>query len=581
MWPIVTLLGLQVRFLAYHDEGLVWTQRIAIFVDCAAILWLWPKILHPEDSACEWWSRAKNGGILRPIRWLVRSMERGRGVAWSSTAARSDRIAGDPWLLALFLVLVILFSFVVSTVPDSSYEAFLLKYARPSWQVQCNGRPVLRLTCDAHEKSNVFFRRNLVVREKVITANRLEPHIENVVNADAIPLTAVLDRVLGIDLSDRDLRYADFTRSSFPKADFRNTTLTGANFTDAKLVAVRFSDVAAESELPRCLDYLKNLAIKGAELRETYRVAELSGAMLTGAKLVDANLDIARLHGADLDRASLHGAKLRYAEFYGANLQDARLDGADLTCAQFHGAKLSGASVVGANFQDARLIGIAVDQPVDIEGAQFLYAKVQVGRFRVTRPNAADFRLALLAELSYAQLISEFNAIRGILANINLSSAQRIEEQGTRTPNLGDICSSDDAIAQWKGLDQRALESHIFSTMCKNAGAKLYIVGIEGQSDLSCVRNLQADTPIECERSPRKAIEHLVGLVCRDPWLARSVIRRAPELDPRAQKLSETETEALYPDLGKMIEERLLNDTDSCPSLKEELGRYRRRMQGL
>src|SRR6185437_9244529 len=59
--------------------------------------------------------------------------------------------------------------------------------------------------------------------------------------------------------------------------------------------------------------------------------ANLSGAVMVGAKLTRAVLDGADLSGADLAGADLSGASMKRAVLNGANLQNAILDDVDMT----------------------------------------------------------------------------------------------------------------------------------------------------------------------------------------------------------------------------------------------------------
>ena len=53
--PLITLLVLQLWFLAYQSEAVTWWQRGAIWLDTAVIAILWPVILHPRDDWCGYW----------------------------------------------------------------------------------------------------------------------------------------------------------------------------------------------------------------------------------------------------------------------------------------------------------------------------------------------------------------------------------------------------------------------------------------------------------------------------------------------------------------------------------------------
>jgi hypothetical protein len=54
--PLMTLLALQLRFLAYQDESITWIQRSAIWMDVGLAFVLWPIIMHPKDDWQAYWS---------------------------------------------------------------------------------------------------------------------------------------------------------------------------------------------------------------------------------------------------------------------------------------------------------------------------------------------------------------------------------------------------------------------------------------------------------------------------------------------------------------------------------------------
>jgi hypothetical protein len=82
---------------------------------------------------------------------------------------------------------------------------------------------------------------------------------------------------------------------------------------------------------------------------------DLSGALLAGAQLVEADLSGAEFYRADLSGAQLLGADLSGADLAGANLSDADLYRADLSGARLVGADLSGALLGVADLSGARL----------------------------------------------------------------------------------------------------------------------------------------------------------------------------------------------------------------------------------
>ncbi|MBE5898231.1 MAG: pentapeptide repeat-containing protein [Lachnospiraceae bacterium] len=109
--------------------------------------------------------------------------------------------------------------------------------------------------------------------------------------------------------------------------------------------------------------------------------ADLHGADLRGANLLDVNLrgsDLrwAILRDANLRWANLHDADLRWANLCGANLHDADLYGADLYGADLRWANLRGADLRDANLNDAYLYGADL-YGADLRGANLYGADLR------------------------------------------------------------------------------------------------------------------------------------------------------------------------------------------------------------
>ena len=114
-----------------------------------------------------------------------------------------------------------------------------------------------------------------------------------------------IDGDVAINLSDLDLRMADFRGAVLKKVDFQKSKLYGAKFQSAKLTK--------------------------ANLQE----ANLFFAKFQNAKLTKANLQEANLFSANLQNANLARANLK-----GANLRDINLENADLRECQFEWEQL-------------------------------------------------------------------------------------------------------------------------------------------------------------------------------------------------------------------------------------------------
>ncbi len=107
--------------------------------------------------------------------------------------------------------------------------------------------------------------------------------------------------------------------------------------------------------------------------------ANLRGADLRGAYLVDADLGGANLVGANLGGADLRGANLVDADLGGVNLVDANLGGADLGGVNLVDANLGGAYLGGACLEGACLEGADL-RDADLEGAYLVDANLRGAR---------------------------------------------------------------------------------------------------------------------------------------------------------------------------------------------------------
>ncbi len=130
---------------------------------------------------------------------------------------------------------------------------------------------------------------------------------------------------------------------------------------------------------------LKNAHLEGAELFALLSRADLTGAHLKGAVLVNTHLEKANLKNAHLEEADLRGAKLNGAELYkacllntrlqGVNLENAYLSEACLEKADLRRAHLEGALLDGTHLEDANLSSAHLKE-ADLTGADLWQAKL-------------------------------------------------------------------------------------------------------------------------------------------------------------------------------------------------------------
>lgn len=171
----------------------------------------------------------------------------------------------------------------------------------------------------------------------------------------------------GVNLSDTDLREANFNATQLINANLSGANLWGASLRDADLREANLSGANLNRAILGRADLrytnLKEANLSGANLsRANLHKADLSDADLKEAYLREADLIKANLRQADLRQADLFRAYLREANLCGANLQDANLSETDLNEKDLSGVNLSGACLakvqaLGTNFEKAKLTG--------------------------------------------------------------------------------------------------------------------------------------------------------------------------------------------------------------------------------
>ena len=177
----------------------------------------------------------------------------------------------------------------------------------------------------------------------------------------------ILDYGTRIDLTDRNLRYADLESSILTRANMKNSLFDAANLAKSHMQAVK----------------LDNASFIDADIREAkLQSVELIKTNLHGAKLDSANMDHATFNACNLAGASLTGAQLEDVNFFkfekANNLTNTDLRNANLTNAIFTGVNLIGASLQNANITNT-LFDKADLTAADLSGVHFF---VKLGKMR-------------------------------------------------------------------------------------------------------------------------------------------------------------------------------------------------------
>ena len=476
--PLVLLCWFQLRFLAHHHEGITWLHRVCVLFDLCFIWFYWPKRKdsaekenHEERAHKEQEASPTGKGkvvISSRLRLAVLSVKRICRSVWL------DRRRID-WQRVRFgpTMLIVAFTLVVATVPREAEHPSLsdMDFFWP--KRDATGRDDSLLA-----KIEAGLHRNLVLREMTLVRKKPPPELLAAYKMKDLDLEqAWIEHAEFLNLSQRDLRYADFSHSKLYGVDFRGAKLHGADFWFAKL---RGADLS-RAKLHGADFWLAEL--HGANLVK----AELYGADLSGAKLRGADLSRAKLHGADLSGAKLHGADLSRAELHGADLADAELHGADLSRAELQGADLRGAELHGAFFYDAELVGCDM-RGAEIGGADFTHSNIaQCDLRNVTDEGLNEDNWKQLRKRLSEELEDSPDVLRDVIDKLE-EAARRVSNFPHASAQISDCLVSDDskwAKSKWIAEDSKNFE--------------------------------------------RDLIQYWVKLACDNRWVAKAMVRRVSE----------------------------------------------------
>jgi uncharacterized protein YjbI with pentapeptide repeats len=196
------------------------------------------------------------------------------------------------------------------------------------------------------------------------------------------------------DLSETTLYRADLSGANLSHARLTGTDLRGINLREANLTDADLSE--SRMVMERAGRDASAVQVQVGAGRYRALRANLSHALLSGAKLREANLV-----GADLGGANLQGVDLTKANLSYANLQGVDLSGAILTEAVLIGANLQGADLTEATLTEAALIGANL-QGADLSGATLTWAIL----------DEADLRAATVTEEQLQAVVSGKNVKR-------------------------------------------------------------------------------------------------------------------------------------------------------------------------
>ena len=435
--PLATLAALQLRFLAYQDELITWTMRVAMWLDVLAVFSLWPVIMHPT---ADW--RAYIGSV-----WSLLRRNPTKTVLWFAI-----------WglLLLAFLATFLNFFFCALSVLIFTTISCVLFFLITHWRRRHAGRSITR-------------------RERGVDVQHgMSPFILVIALGAPLPLLFILDGEqweAGIIKMNRSLSLA-ITRSLPEKALWENLAeaeelaraqkyvfaseyvyapLRSLNLREQSLFAkppssatIQYLREGDPQNVLQLLPQLDKINLQKRSLRSAdLQGSIISGADLRNAQLQGANFQSARLQGANMRGANLQGANLQSVEMQGADVSDAWLVRANFTLARAQGAwfdsasmyavDASGTDMRAASFDGAELSGANLRHS-DLQGATFIGARLWEADFSQANLTAVDLRSASLHGALFGQAKTVLVDLRGITwGDASDESTSFVEEWVTRT----------------------------------------------------------------------------------------------------------------------------------------------------
>lgn len=331
--PISILLMAQRGFLPYHDTTITWIHRTTIFADIC-LLWLFiPKILR----------------ITQISRWR------------KTVTLSMHTLASTFVLIWTCIIMTIPDETVLSNPLDTTFDQIAKAIINNTKEYKKLTR--YTLTKSTRETWPWLFNRNLDLREKILTRNTLTAEtINQLRSGDPQQINTAQNKVLGINLRDRNLSYASLDSAILPKADLKRARVKNAYMREAQLQGANLDWAEFQnSNLRRA--QLQNANLYRVKLQNAdLRWAKLQNANLHRAELQGANLMSAKLQAVNLKEAKLQNTMLFGAELQGANLYQATLQGTNLMYGMLAGADLSKTKLQGATLRRAQLESAILDQ---------------------------------------------------------------------------------------------------------------------------------------------------------------------------------------------------------------------------
>jgi len=295
------------------------------------------------------------------------------------------------------------------------------------------------------------------------------------------------------ELNGANLDSANLSYANLKDANLESTDLSNANLSDTKLELVNFKATIINQKTILAERWILVWQIVNQGAID----AELSGADLTAAYLVDSTLESANLQDSILESANLQNSNLKKANLKNANLGDSNLEEADLSSANLSDANLRGANLKNTILDQAivadkwKLVWQIVNQEasnanlsgLDLSGANLNNTTLDGANLSQTNLEHANLEGANLAQAN--------------LAGANLEHAD-LEDANLELANLKGVKINEKTVLSdkwsqvWKLVNEGGAGKQLKDIDLKQAnlsGANLVSIDLSGadlsQTDLS------------------------------------------------------------------------------------------------
>ncbi|HAH10003.1 MAG TPA: hypothetical protein DCL48_07875, partial [Alphaproteobacteria bacterium] len=389
--PIAVLFLFQLMFLPYQSDEITWWHRVAVWMDVAMVLMLWPsyrwyrgeRFLRLPHFSLKTPGAAAKGVLIGPATLLVALLTLSASFPCDGIVEYERYDADDPvrgakkgeFRTDLYGKRIPV-AVELSTCSDGVNQT--LRYSSRQVELLLGHLFGYSAQDEPYGPFKVwnFFDNRLVLRKQVLVDQELVKQLKSArareyerMKSRRSPVSVTSRNGTAVMAAEKNLSPSaapeqtdaaggrDSASERFSR-DFEGRRLRAADFTETDLTMSDFRDAD----------------LTASKLDQTWLIS----ARFDSAQLAYSDLYQTKMHGASFRGASLEGASLYGTEMHGANLNEANLNFTRITLAKLQGASMIASNLIRAqlNEVDMRLvnldaiIGYSIFNNVALDGAR-------------------------------------------------------------------------------------------------------------------------------------------------------------------------------------------------------------------